>query len=99
MKNDIKTLQEMVASEFHRNYELLAPKYGYETRKESAVAWSDVPDNNKRLMTAVVAKLISDKVISVVLPSVWNCNCHCIVPTYPTFRANQHVKPCIYADE
>jgi hypothetical protein len=31
-------------------------------------------------------------------PSVALCNCHCVVPTYPVFRANKHVSPCKFAD-
>lgn len=49
-----------VARAFHENYEALAPSFGYETRKESAVAWEDVPDQNKMLMVAVVTTLFDD---------------------------------------
>ena len=38
---------------FHITYECLAPSFGYETRKESAVAWESVLENNRKLMTAV----------------------------------------------
>lgn len=46
-----------VARLFHEAYERLAPSFGYETRKASAVPWLDVPDNNRRLMTAVVGEV------------------------------------------
>jgi hypothetical protein len=56
---------DLIASKFHAAYEELAPHHGYNTRKESAVAWRDVPDNNRSLMQATVQKLLDDKVISV----------------------------------
>jgi len=43
----------LTAKRFHELYEELAPKYGYETRKESAKPWSEVPEKNKALMTEV----------------------------------------------
>jgi len=51
---------EQLAERFHETYERLAPEYGYETRKESAVPWCDVPDSNKRLMVAVCRELLAD---------------------------------------
>lgn len=52
-----------VARAFHEMYEELAPTYGYETRRESAVAWEDLPESNKLLMVGVVAKLLDKGVI------------------------------------
>ena len=49
---------EQLAKRFHEAYERLAPQFGYETRKESAVPWQDVPENNKRLMIAVCAEIL-----------------------------------------
>lgn len=46
------------ARAFHEAYERLAPSFGYETRKESAVPWEDVPANNRDLMTAVCAEVV-----------------------------------------
>ncbi len=46
---------EAVARLFHETYERLAPEYGYTTRPVSAVAWEDVPENNRRLMIATCA--------------------------------------------
>jgi hypothetical protein len=43
---------------FHETYERLAPQFDYETRKESAKPWIDVPENNKRLMVAVVEHVL-----------------------------------------
>ncbi len=43
---------ERLARRFHEVYETLAPFYDYETRRESAVEWEDVPENNRRLMVA-----------------------------------------------
>lgn len=55
---------DKVAREFHETYERLAPKFGYETRRESAVPWEDVPIENKALMIAVVSNLMARGVIS-----------------------------------
>lgn len=44
---------ERLAQTFHETYERLAPNFGYETRKESAKPWAEVPEQNKRLMIAV----------------------------------------------
>jgi hypothetical protein len=48
---------EALARQFHEAYERLAPAFGYETRKESAKPWDEVPENNRRLMTAVCAEV------------------------------------------
>lgn len=48
---------EKLARFFHETYERLAPIYGYETRRASAVPWEDVPENNRLLMTAVCAEV------------------------------------------
>lgn len=49
---------EKLAQRFHETYERLAPSFGYETRKESAKPWSEVPEKNKKLMIAVCAELL-----------------------------------------
>jgi hypothetical protein len=56
---------ERVAQQFHEAYERLAPEFGYRTRTASAVPWTDVPEENKRLMVAVAAELIDRAVIVV----------------------------------
>jgi hypothetical protein len=48
---------EDVAQMFHETYERLAPSHGYETRKASAVPWSDVPEPNRSLMIAVAGEV------------------------------------------
>jgi hypothetical protein len=50
---------EALAQLFHETYERLAPVYGYETRKASAVPWQNVPITNKRLMIAVAADVLT----------------------------------------
>jgi hypothetical protein len=50
---------EQLAKLFHTTYERLAPDFNYQTRKASAVAWEDVPDNNKRLMIAVAGEVLT----------------------------------------
>jgi hypothetical protein len=52
---------ELLARAFHETYERLAPSFGYETRKESAKPWEQVPEQNRRLMTAVCAEIIRTK--------------------------------------
>lgn len=56
---------DQVAHRFHEVYETLAPKFGYETRPESAVPWADVPENNKALMRAVVDVLATEGTIDI----------------------------------
>ena len=51
---------EAIAKLFHQTYERLAPDFGYETRRESAVPWEDVPENNRRLMTATVRGVVDE---------------------------------------
>ena len=46
-----------LAKKFHESYERLATEFNYKTRKASAVAWDDVPENNKALMIAVCREL------------------------------------------
>jgi hypothetical protein len=48
-----------LSEKFHDIYERLAPGFSYDTRKSSAVAWCDVPDNNKNLMIATCIELIA----------------------------------------
>jgi hypothetical protein len=52
-----------IAREFHETYERLAPATGYQTRKESAVPWDDVPIVNRTLMANVVGELLQRGVI------------------------------------
>lgn len=51
---------EVLAKRFHELYEGFAPAYGYETRNESRKPWSGVPANNRRLMVAVCAQLLTE---------------------------------------
>jgi hypothetical protein len=48
---------EKIARMFHEAYERHAPEHGYETRRESAVPWEAVPENNRALMVAVAAEV------------------------------------------
>lgn len=50
---------ERVAQRFHETYERLAPDFGYQTREASAKPWADVPQQNRDLMIAVCAELLS----------------------------------------
>lgn len=54
---------EYVAMRFHQAYEELAPLHGYETRRESAVPWAEVPQQNRDLMVDVVRHLRAGGVI------------------------------------
>ena len=51
---------EQLARLFHETYEELAPNFDYKTRKASAKPWDDVPENNKKLMIAVAARVLTD---------------------------------------
>jgi len=53
------SITESMAKFFHETYERMAPDYEYETRKESAVPWDEVPENNKRLMIAVCGDVLA----------------------------------------
>lgn len=58
--SELLKTSELLARQFHRYYEDLAPKFGYKTRKASAVPWSKVPKNNRGLMIAVCKKLLGE---------------------------------------
>lgn len=64
MPTDSQTRKEWTAIDlarrFHTLYEALAPQFGYETRKESAKPWSQVPEQNKDLMIAVCEALLKE---------------------------------------
>lgn len=49
---------EQLAQRFHEVYERLAPNFGYKTREASAKPWAEVPENNRKLMTAVCAEML-----------------------------------------
>lgn len=51
---------DALAQRFHETYERLAPSFGYETRRDSAVPWEDVPETNRWLMAAVAAEILAD---------------------------------------
>jgi hypothetical protein len=50
--------REEIAQMFHEIYERLAPQFGYETRKSSAKPWSEVPEQNKKLMIATCDEVL-----------------------------------------
>jgi hypothetical protein len=62
--SDTPDTAERIARAFHEAYERLAPDFGYTTREASAKPWADVPEQNKRLMIAVVADLLQRRVIA-----------------------------------
>jgi NTP pyrophosphatase (non-canonical NTP hydrolase) len=62
-QSDSPNYAERIARSFHEVYERLAPDFGYETRRESAKPWKDVPEPNRKLMTAVVQDLLDAGVI------------------------------------
>jgi len=49
---------EDLAKLFHEIYEQLAPDFGYETREASRKPWHEVPENNRKLMTAVCERIL-----------------------------------------
>ncbi len=56
--------EEQLAKLFHETYERLAPHFGYQTRKETALAWEAIPETspNKRLMIAVCKEILGSAV-------------------------------------
>lgn len=59
----LRNVAAEIAQEFHETYERLAPEFGYDTRKDSAVPWDEVPTANRSLMVAVVIDLLATGVI------------------------------------
>lgn len=49
---------DLLAQKFHEVYERLAPSFGYQTRKQSAQPWAEVPAENKALMAATCQELL-----------------------------------------
>ena len=49
-----------MAEKFHEAYERLAPECGYETRKETAIPFSEIPEDspNKILMIRVCHEML-----------------------------------------
>ncbi len=62
IQDDIETVltPEYLAQMFHETYERLALVYTYETRRESRVPWSVVPEPNRSLMLAVATEVLDD---------------------------------------
>ena len=58
-----KARPELVARKFHDTYEELALSFGYETQRESAKPWTEVPERNRNLMVAVVKRLLDNDTI------------------------------------
>lgn len=52
---------ESLARRFHETYEKLAPSFGYETKKDSAVPWEDVPEKNRNLMIATCKSILDER--------------------------------------
>jgi hypothetical protein len=55
-----KVSPEELAKRFHETYERLAPAFGYQTKKASAVPWDSVPSKNKALMIAVCQSILGE---------------------------------------
>lgn len=51
---------EELAQLFHTKYEEIAPSFGYQTRQETAIPWSEIAEDNtnKRLMIAVAGEVL-----------------------------------------
>lgn len=62
-EQELAVAADRIAQAFHEAYERLAPRHGYETREESAVAWDSVPEENKSLMRATAAHLLHEGLI------------------------------------
>jgi len=55
---------EQLAKEFHIIYERLAPRYGYETKRESRTDWEKVPKKNRDLMIATSKTLLEELLVN-----------------------------------
>lgn len=55
---------EQIAREFHRAYEAAAPRFGYETRRDTRRPWSKVPKANRDLMCETVRDLLARGIIA-----------------------------------
>ena len=75
---------DAIARAFHESYERQAPANDYETREASRVEWESVPENNKRLMRAVVTDLLNRRIIiagaALPLPRAEGCSCDTATP-------------------
>lgn len=59
MESNLLMTPEELAQAFHESYERQAPNFGYKTREASAKPWADVPEQNKSLMIAVAAEVLT----------------------------------------
>jgi hypothetical protein len=66
-RKDMSLKAEELAQLFHETYERLAPSYNYETRKESAKPWAEVPEKNKQLMIAVCDAILKQEATDMLL--------------------------------
>ena len=55
---------EIIAERFHREYEALAPLYGWATQEASRTTWCQLPDNQRRLMIQTINNLLAHDIIS-----------------------------------
>lgn len=60
---------DRLARAFHEAYERLAPSFGYVTRPETAVAFDDLPAENKALMVAVTNEVVTAQI------EAWRSRC------------------------
>lgn len=58
------TRAEWIARCFHAAYERRAPEFGWETQERSRTEWDDVPEENRKLMIAVVEELLESGLIA-----------------------------------
>lgn len=54
---------EEIAKSFHESYEQQASNFNYKTRVATSKPWDAIPENNKKLMIAVVQDLLDKGVI------------------------------------
>jgi hypothetical protein len=88
---------ECLARLFHETYERLAPSFGYETRRDSAVSWEDVPPQNRSLMVATageVGRALSDHSRSVAEPDAEQDEAGHIAARATLLALAQDVRPC-----
>lgn len=58
------TSPDQLAELFHTVYEQVAPQFGYETRRETAVPWDELPHPHRQMMIAVASQVLGQLVLT-----------------------------------
>lgn len=58
------TTPDQLAELFHTTYEQVTPQFGYETRRETAVPWDELPHPHKQMLIAVATQVLGQLVLA-----------------------------------